>query len=60
MEERLLSDELNSGPDIAETKNEREASHVPLLKRPLMYTIEEMKEKKADLIALKEAKYANS
>jgi len=57
MEQKILSDEVQ-GEDTDDFKNEKERPHVPLLKRPKMFTVEEMMEKKADLIALKEAKYA--
>ncbi len=54
MEQKITSDELEG----EEESEKRDQGHVPLMKRPKMSTVEEMVEKKADLIALKEAKYA--
>jgi hypothetical protein len=57
MEQRILGDELE-GEEGDGFNKEKDQPHVPLLNRPKMFTVEEMMEKKADLIALKEAKYA--
>jgi tRNA pseudouridine38/39 synthase len=59
MEQRVLGDEVQKEEDTTSVLN-NERDHVPLLERPKMFTVEEMMEKKAGLIAMKEAKYEAS
>ena len=56
MEQRLSSDEL---VELEDAKRHRPPSHVPLLKRPLGPTIEELYDRKAGAIAANNKKLAS-